>query len=102
MIVPLKAANQILDSESATLGDVLKCFGQLSQHFNGLEREETRAYMDAAIEVTPTPPLVTPNRNKWKGGHVSGKKNGGMRVVMVAGECVMWSCEWVEQVSLLP
>ena len=60
MLVPLKAAQQILESESATLGDVLKCFGQLSQHFNGLERGETRAYMDAAIEV----PHVPPNRNQ--------------------------------------
>ena len=51
MIVPLKAAYQILDSDSATVGDVLKCFGQLSQHFNGLEREETRVQMDKAIEV---------------------------------------------------
>ena len=57
VIVPLKAAYQILDSDSATVGDVLKCFGQLSQHFNGLEREETRVQMDKAIEVhTPTPP----------------------------------------------
>lgn len=93
MIVPLKVAKQILDSESATLGDVLKCFGQLSQHFNGLEREETRAYMDAAIEVQPPP--LTPNVYGRKDGHVGGRMKGRMRVVAPAGECAIWSWEWL-------